>query len=78
MGITYNDAKGHMKSLVSMMDMNGDGYPDVIAGNTIQYTNSQGGMSGEKYNGIGNASTLIMLLMLGAMVVTLSLPLLIL
>ena len=56
MGITYNDAKGHMKSLVSMMDMNGDGYPDVIAGNTIQYTNSQGGMSGEKYNGIGNAS----------------------
>ena len=36
-----------------MMDMNGDGFPDIIAGGTIQYTNSQGGLSGEIYKGIG-------------------------
>ncbi|RGN75721.1 type IV secretion protein Rhs, partial [Segatella copri] len=33
--------------------MNGDGFPDIIAGGTIQYTNSQGGLSGEIYKGIG-------------------------
>lgn len=36
-----------------MMDMNGDGFPDIIAGGSIQYTNSQGGLSGEIYKGIG-------------------------
>ncbi len=36
------------------MDMNGDGFPDIIAGGTIQYTNSQGGLSGEIYKGIGS------------------------
>lgn len=54
MGITYNDANGHMNTLVSMMDMNGDGYPDIVAGGSIQYTNSLGGISGEKYESIGN------------------------
>ena len=55
MGVTYNDADGNAETEVAMMDMNGDGFPDIIAGGTIQYTNSQGGLSGEKYNGIGNS-----------------------
>ena len=53
-GITHNDAKGSSKTEVAMMDMNGDGFPDIIAGGTIQYTNSQGGLSGEIYKGIGS------------------------
>ena len=50
-----------------MMDMNGDGFPDIIAGGTIQYTNSQGGLSGEIYKGIGARIILIMLLRHGDM-----------
>ena len=57
MGITYSDANGSAKTEVTMMDMNGDGYPDIIAGGTIQYTNSLGGLSGEKYAGIGTTSS---------------------
>ena len=45
------------ESEVTMMDMNGDGYPDIVAGGTVQYTNTQGGLSGEKYNKIGNANS---------------------
>ena len=40
-----------------MMDMNGDGYPDIVAGGTIQYTNTLGGLSGEKLGGIGTITT---------------------
>lgn len=54
LGITLSDAEGDSKTEVTMMDMNGDGYPDIIAEGTIQYTNSLGGLSGEKYAGIGN------------------------
>lgn len=57
MGITYNKANGGATTEVTMMDMNGDGYPDIIAGGTIQYTNSQGGLSGEKLGGLGNSTT---------------------
>ena len=53
LGITHNNANGSSKTEVAMMDMNGDGFPDIIAGGTIQYTNSQGGLSGEIYKGIG-------------------------
>lgn len=53
MGVTYSDANGNAKTEVMMMDMNGDGYPDLIAGGSIQYTNSQGGLSGEKLSDIG-------------------------
>ena len=57
MGITYNDADGNATTEVTMMDMNGDGYPDIVAGGTIQYTNTMGGLSGEKLGGIGNTTT---------------------
>ena len=69
LGITHNNANGSSKTEVAMMDMNGDGFPDIIAGGTIQYTNSQGGLSGEIYKGIGaNFLTLTMLLRHGDMV----------
>ncbi|MGN1254236.1 MAG: toxin TcdB middle/N-terminal domain-containing protein, partial [Prevotella sp.] len=54
MGITHNDAKGSARTEVTMMDMNGDGYPDIIAGGSVQYTNTQGGLSGEVYRGVGS------------------------
>lgn len=57
MGITYSKANGGATTEVTMMDMNGDGYPDIIAGGTIQYTNTQGGLSGEKLGGLGNSTT---------------------
>ena len=57
LGVTLSDASGSAESEVTMMDMNGDGYPDIVAGGTVQYTNTQGGLSGEKYNNIGNANS---------------------
>ena len=48
MGFTVNTAEGNATTDVTMMDMNGDGYPDIVAGGVVQYTNSQGGISGEK------------------------------
>ena len=57
MGITYNDADGSATTEVTMMDMNGDGYPDIVAGGKIQYTNTLGGLSGEKLGGVGNTTT---------------------
>lgn len=47
LGITFNDASGSAENQVAMMDMNGDGYPDIVAGGSVQYTNTQGGLSGE-------------------------------
>ena len=48
MGFTVNTAEGNATTDVTMMDMNGDGYPDIVAGGVVQYTNSQGGISGKK------------------------------
>ena len=52
--ITFNDANGTNETKSMMMDLNGDGYPDIVAGGKIQYTNSQGGISGETFDGIGS------------------------
>lgn len=49
---TYNDASGKSVTRSTMMDFNGDGFPDIFQNGIIQYTNSQGGISGEKYSGI--------------------------
>ena len=37
-----------MKSM--MMDMNGDGYPDILTEDNIQFTNTLGGLSNDKYH----------------------------
>ncbi|MDR1348097.1 MAG: hypothetical protein LBJ63_06700, partial [Prevotellaceae bacterium] len=47
-GVTYSDSDGETKTTLSFMDMNGDGYPDIVSGNMIQLTNPQGGFGGEK------------------------------
>ena len=52
--VTYNDANGKSITRSTMMDFNGDGYPDIFQRGVIQYTNTQGGISGEKYTGIGD------------------------
>ncbi|MDD7317523.1 MAG: toxin TcdB middle/N-terminal domain-containing protein [Prevotellaceae bacterium] len=46
--LTVNNATGSSTTKSTMMDFNGDGYPDILAGGVIQYTNTQGGISGEK------------------------------
>ncbi len=51
--VTFNDAEGSYETKSMMIDLNGDGYPDIVAGGKIQYTNSLGGISGEYYEGIG-------------------------
>lgn len=51
--ITYNDSKGSTTTKSMMIDLNGDGYPDIVAGGKIQYTNTLGGISGEVLSGIG-------------------------
>ncbi|MDR2042408.1 MAG: type IV secretion protein Rhs, partial [Tannerella sp.] len=52
-GITYSDSDGETQTGLSFMDMNGDGYPDIVSGNMIQLTGSQGGFEGEKLTGVG-------------------------
>lgn len=56
-GITKSDATGESTTRSTMMDMNGDGYPDIVSNGTIQYTNTLGGISGERYTGIGTISS---------------------
>lgn len=51
--VSKNDAGGNSHNKTSFLDLNGDGYPDIVSGNIIQYTNTNGGFSGEKYNGMG-------------------------
>ena len=45
--LTYNDSKGSSTTKSMMIDLNGDGYPDIVAGGKVQYTNTLGGISGE-------------------------------
>ena len=47
--MTGNGAISYNESRLSYMDMNGDGYPDIITPNSIQYTNSLGGFSEEYF-----------------------------
>jgi RHS repeat-associated protein len=46
MGIVGSTASNTNSIMISdFMDMNGDGFPDIIAGGVVQFTNSQGGLS---------------------------------
>ncbi len=54
---TYNDANGDSKTKSMMIDLNGDGYPDIVAGGKIQYTNTLGGISGEVLEGMGTITS---------------------
>ena len=40
-----NFSHGENRQLQDYMDMNGDGYPDIVVENGVQYTNSRGGFS---------------------------------
>ncbi len=55
--LTYNDSKGSSTTKSMMIDLNGDGYPDIVAGGKVQYTNTLGGISGEVLGGIGTVSS---------------------
>ena len=46
LGATLSGSTGDTTTETDFRDMNGDGYPDIITKNTIQYTNSRGGFSG--------------------------------
>ncbi|MBR5118389.1 MAG: hypothetical protein IK100_07070 [Muribaculaceae bacterium] len=48
--LTSNKADGFAETKQTMMDMNGDGFPDILSYGSIQYTNSYGGLSGESIN----------------------------
>ena len=43
---SHNISKGSATTQNAFMDMNGDGYPDIVTENSIQYTNPMGGFSG--------------------------------
>ncbi len=47
--MTGNGATSYNESRLSYMDMNGDGYPDIVTPNSIQYTNTLGGFSEEYF-----------------------------
>lgn len=44
---TANAATGSSHAVSSCIDMNGDGYPDILSRQHIQYTGMDGGLSGE-------------------------------
>ncbi len=50
--LTSNSSNATTKGEITFLDMNGDGYPDIVADGIIQYTNALGGMSGERADGI--------------------------
>ncbi len=45
--LTLNTSIGNARTRVTMMDMNGDGYPDIVTDGKVQYTSPLGGLSGE-------------------------------
>jgi len=54
-GLGASGSTTDSKMLSDFMDMNGDRYPDIIAGGVVQYTNSYGGLS-DMVKPIGNVS----------------------
>ena len=54
---TYSDAHGENVTKVTMMDMNGDGYPDLVTNRGIQYSTVMGGLGGRRYQGEGMERT---------------------
>ncbi len=49
--LTQSYSKGEGGATQLFTDLNGDGYPDIVTKNKVQYTNVLGGFSGEKYMG---------------------------
>lgn len=43
---TLNQSNGSSTAQNAFMDMNGDGYPDIVTKKSIQYTNTHGGFAG--------------------------------
>ena len=58
---TVNNATGETHTLLSTMDMNGDGYPDLVSNKKIAFTNPLGVLSGEtiatRQQDVSNEST---------------------
>lgn len=58
---TANIATGKTHTLLSTMDLNGDGYPDLVSNKKIAFTNSQGVLSGQtiatRQQEVSNSST---------------------
>ena len=46
LGVTKNQSEGSTKTTQSFMDMNGDGYPDLVKNSVIFYTSQLGGLNG--------------------------------
>ncbi|MDH6353690.1 RHS repeat-associated protein [Dysgonomonas sp. PH5-45] len=46
MGVSKSLARGNSSTKTAFMDINGDGYPDIISAQKIHMTNPQGGFSG--------------------------------
>ena len=53
LSLSMSESSGSSSSSTAFTDMNGDGYPDIISGGNIQYTNTLGGFSNDFYNGLG-------------------------
>ena len=54
LSLSKSDSNGGSESSTAFTDMNGDGYPDIINGGKIQYTNTLGGFSDERCDGFGS------------------------
>ena len=58
---TINNANGKTHTILSTMDMNGDGFPDLVSNKKITFTNPQGVFGGEtivtRQQDVSNSST---------------------